>query len=238
MTSLVRVIDATFYPDADRNWDDSLFRERILSSITTKSVVLDLGAGAGIVCQMNFKGLVARVCGVDLDPRVIDNSFLDEGRVADAGTIPYKDGVFDVVFADNVLEHLPCPVAVFIEIRRVLKPGGIFLFKTPNKWHYMPLIARLTPHRFHQWVNRLRGRAVADTFPTMYLANTTGKVKRLARESGLEIVNIQRVEGRPEYLRMTWLTYVVGLCYERLVNSTNLLSPFRVLLIGQLRKTI
>jgi len=33
---------------------------------------------------MNFKGVVARVCGVDLDPRVKNNPYLDEGRMTDA----------------------------------------------------------------------------------------------------------------------------------------------------------
>jgi hypothetical protein len=32
------------------------------------------GAGAGIVQQMNFRGLAARVCGVDVDPRTVNNA--------------------------------------------------------------------------------------------------------------------------------------------------------------------
>src|SRR4051794_53079 len=140
--------------------------------LTPESVVLDLGAGAGIVKQMDFRGLARKVCGVDLDPRVLKNPLLDEGRIGNAGVIPYADGQFDLAFSDNLLEHLDTPCAVFSEVTRVLKPGGVFLFKTPNKWHYMPTIARLTPFRFHQYVNRLRGRAQSDTFPTRYRANT------------------------------------------------------------------
>jgi len=34
---------------------------------------LDLGAGAGIVSQMNFKGIASRVCGIDPDERVLSN---------------------------------------------------------------------------------------------------------------------------------------------------------------------
>ncbi|MFZ1829325.1 MAG: class I SAM-dependent methyltransferase [Candidatus Competibacteraceae bacterium] len=135
MTTLIEKLDQTLYPTYARNWDDQLFRERILQRLTPTAVILDLGAGAGIVQQMNFRGLAARVCGVDLDPRVIDNPMLDEGKIADAGGIPYPDATFDLVFADNVLEHLPDPLAVFREIARVLKPGGVFLFKTPNKTH-------------------------------------------------------------------------------------------------------
>lgn len=238
MESVIKWIDNNWYQTFARNWDDLLFRERILDQIKPDSVILDLGAGAGIVSQMNFKGLVGKVCGVDLDPRVADNPMLDEGRVSDAGEVPYGDGLFDVVFSDNVLEHLDTPLAVYREVVRVLKPGGVFMFKTTNKWHYMPTIARLTPHGFHQFVNRLRGRAEVDTFPTRYRTNTKGDVVQLAAESGLVVESIERIEGRPEYLRMIWPTYLLGTLYERLVNSTRLLQPFRILLVGALRKPL
>ncbi len=144
--------------------------------------------------------------------------------------------MFDVVFSDNVLEHLDDPLTVFREVCRVLKPGGLFLFKTPNKWHYVPTIARLTPHRFHEFVNRRRGRSSEDTFPTLYRANTKGSVAKLSAASDLEVVSVERIEGRPEYLRGTAPTYVAGLAYERLVNGVPLLAPFRVVLIGTLRR--
>ena len=236
MSQMTEWMDRQWYPTFAKNWDDILFRERILAHIKPDSVVLDLGAGAGIVTQMSFKGCAAKVCGVDLDPRVVDNPFLDEGRVSDAGEIPYEDKQFEVVFSDNVLEHLDEPLVVFREVARVLKPGGVFLFKTPNKWHYMPTIARLTPHGFHQFVNRLRGRAEVDTFPTRYRANTKADVKRLAAASGFSVDAVERIEGRPEYLRMTAPTYLVGTAYERLVNSATVFAPFRVLLVGALRK--
>lgn len=236
MSGLVARLDRALYPGVARNWDDQLFRECILRYLKSDSVVLDLGAGAGIVEQMNFKGLAVRVCGVDLDPRVVTNPMLDEGRVADAGGIPYEKARFDVVFADNVMEHLRDPLAVFHEVQRVLKPGGAFLFKTPNKTHYMPTIARLTPHRFHQFVNHMRGRAEADTFPTLYRANTRGDVTRLAAAAGLVLDRLDRIEGRPEYLRMTWPTYLLGAAYERVVNAADVLAPFRILLVGELRK--
>lgn len=236
MGTLIQWIDRNWYPAYTKNWDDLLFRERILTQIKPDSVVLDLGAGAGIVSQMNFKSLAKKICGVDLDPRVVDNPMLDEGRVSDAGEIPYGDGLFDVVFSDNVFEHLDAPLAVYKEVARVLKPGGVLLFKTPNKWHYMPTIARMTPHGFHQYVNRLRGRAEVDTFPTRYRTNTKGDVLGFASAVGLTVERIERIEGRPEYLRMTWPTYLVGTLYERIVNSTSFLAPFRILLVCALRK--
>jgi SAM-dependent methyltransferase len=236
MSRLTHWMDRAWYPNHAKNWDDQLFREAILRILKPEMTMLDLGAGAGIVDQMNFRELASRVCGVDLDPRVVDNPFLDEGRVSDAGEIPFPDESFDIVFSDNVLEHLEIPDQVFREVARVLKRGGAFMFKTPNKWHYMPAIARITPHGFHQFVNRIRGRAEIDTFPTRYLANTKADIARLANETGFDVISIDRVEGRPEYLRMTAPTYFLGMLYERVVNSIEGLAPFRVLLVGTMRK--
>jgi|SRR5882672_1487842 len=233
---MVAWLDRTFYPTFQNNWDDLFFRGEILSVIQPFYHVLDLGAGAGIVAQMNFLGRVARVCGVDPDPRVETNPYLDEGKVGVGESIPYPNSSFDIVFADNVLEHLDKPAQVFSEIHRVLKPGGLFLAKTPNRWHYMPVIARLTPHVFHQFVNRLRGRASRDTFPTRYRVNSPGAVRRCATSTGFELEGIRLCEGRPEYLRMTSITYLIGLFYERLVNGIPAFSRFRILLFVRLKK--
>lgn len=229
-------LDRKFYSDFSINWDDQLFRSTIDNYLSSDKKLLDVGAGAGIVGAMNFKGIVEAACGIDPDPRVVENKFLDEGRIATGESIPYPDEYFDIVVSDNVLEHLENPNEVLLEILRVLKSGGVFLAKTPNKSHYMPLIARLTPTSFHQWFNRRRGRKEDDTFPTLYRINSTADVSKYASRLGFEIDRIELYEGRPEYLRFVWITYLFGLLYERLVNKFSILSRFRVLLIIALRK--
>lgn len=236
MANLVGWLDQAFFPEYAKNWDDQMFRDKIMPYLAQCATVLDLGAGAGIVQQMNFKGLVARVCGVDPDPRVERNPYLDEGKKGVGEQIPYTDNSFDVVFADNVLEHLSEPKRVFDEILRVLKPGGVFLAKTSNKFHYVLLIARCTPLAFHKWVNRLRGRHAEDTFPTRYLVNCEKDFRRVCQQSGFVPELVELHEGRPEYLRMTPFTYVFGIIYQRLVQSTVALRHFRVCMIGVARK--
>lgn len=238
MASLVEWMDRTFYPEYGKNWDDLMFREAILANLSPSSTVLDVGAGAGIVEAMNFRDKVAKICGVDLDERVTDNPMLHEGRIADAANIPYPDESFDLVFADNVMEHLERPTEVFAELARVLKPGGKLLFKTPNRTHYMPMIARMTPHWFHQYYNRKRGRDAEDTFPTCYRANARRDIEMLADGAGLVVGRIKLVEGRPEYLRVSAITYAAGLLYERLVNATEAMAGIRILIIAELRKPV
>lgn len=232
----VRRLDGRLYPAHADHWDDEIFRERIRCHLGSTTRVLDVGAGAGFVRQMNFRGLAARVVGVDPDECVRRNPHLDESHVASGEHLPFADEEFDVAFADNVLEHLEEPDRVFAEVFRVLRPGGTFLVKTPNRWHYMPLVASVTPLWFHRRVNQLRGRAPEHTFPTRYRVNTRPALERVARRSGFDVRRIDRVEGRPEYLRIAAPLYVLGWLYERAVNRTAWLEPFRILLIGELRK--
>jgi hypothetical protein len=123
---------------------------------------------------------------------------------------------------------------IFREVARV--DGGVFLFKTPNKTHSIPTIARLTRHRFHPFVNRIRGQAEADTFPTCCQANTYFDVQCLAAASSLRVERLDRIAGRPEDLRLTWPTDRLGAAYERRVNVWDGLAMFRVLRVREPRK--
>jgi len=237
-TRIVEWLDDGRYGSYQDRWDDLLLREAVLRELDETKDLLDLGAGAGIVPEMRFRGIARRVCGVDPDPRVVENPHLDDGREGVGEKIPYDDDSFDVIVSDNVLEHLDNPVEVFREVRRVLRPGGIFLGKTPNRWHYVAIGASITPHAFHRRFNAARGRAEEDTFPTRYRANSRSQLVSIAAATGLELQSVEFFEGRPEYLRRWGALYLLGAAYERIVNATSWLSPFRVVLVTRMRKPL
>ncbi|HET6386779.1 MAG TPA: class I SAM-dependent methyltransferase [Armatimonadota bacterium] len=236
MSKLTRWMDRNWYGAYPDRWDDLLLRSEILKFVRPEDVVLDLGAGAGVVPEMNFLDKAGRVCGLDPDERVRENPFLHEASVGSGEKLPYPPATFDLVFADNVLEHLARPKAVFAEVARVLKPGGVFITKTPGRFHYVTLATSLTGHGFHQFVNRLRGRAAVDTFPTLYRANSPGSIRRLASGAGLSVVKCDMIEGRPEYLRLSAAAYVIGFVYERWVNRVPGFARFRVIILAVLKK--
>jgi SAM-dependent methyltransferase len=117
--------------------------------------VLDYGCGDGQFSQ-RLAGLGARVVGVDISPKLIDQaraSALKSGRngsspqfmVADAQHTPFADSSFDYVFGNGALHHLDLDKA-YAEIARVLKPGGKALFMEPMYHHpLLWLLRRLTP---------------------------------------------------------------------------------------------
>lgn len=184
-----------------------------------------------------FRGSAAKVCGVDVDPRVLENAHLDDSRLGSADGIPYPDGTFDLAFAWNVVEHLATPEDMFREVARVLRPRGRFVIKTPNLCHYVTLTSRALPHALHDFIiSRIFRRTSPDIFPTHYRCNSERRIRRLARETGFRVREIRLLEPRPEYLRFSPLTYPFGIAYERIVNSTHALRHFRVALVAVLEK--
>lgn len=213
------------------------FIEVLNQYVTPDSRVLDVGAGAGELNRYQLRGNCKEIVGVDLDPRVTENPLLDRGLVADATRIPCDNESFDVAFSIYVLEHVDSPEEFAAEVGRVLKPGGYFLSLTPNKYHYVPLMASLTPTSFHRWYNRRRGRDGEDTFPTYYRLNSRAALEKCFQPAGLELQALEMIECQPNYLQFSLPSYLCGVAYERLVNASSLLEGLRVNSISVFRKT-
>ncbi len=84
-----------------------------------------------------------RVCGVDNDRKwakgsrelrayFAERSATLELKKASADALPYEDGTFDLVTCQTLLIHVPDPVGVVAEMKRVLRPGGTMLCVEPN----------------------------------------------------------------------------------------------------------
>ncbi|MEX0776812.1 MAG: class I SAM-dependent methyltransferase [Phycisphaeraceae bacterium] len=121
--------------------------------------LLDFGCGWGIA-SVTFAKLGFAVEGFDIaDANIAASQRLAEKyeladrcrfRVMPAEKLDYPDACFDVVVGIDVLHHVELPLAL-TELRRVLKPGGVALFKEPfvapvlERIRTSPLVEYLVP---------------------------------------------------------------------------------------------
>ena len=89
------------------------------------AVVLDVGGGPGFFADA-FRAAGARYYSVDADAGEMRAHGLDqEGAVQGSGmALPFGDGVVDVCYSSNVLEHVRDPWRMADEMVRVTRPGG------------------------------------------------------------------------------------------------------------------
>ena len=212
------------------------FRDLIASRLQKHHYVLDLGCGSGRA-ETDFRGHCAFVAGCDYTEAVRRNKYISAGLRGDAYQLPFRDAAFDAVVMDFVLEHLEFPEQSAAEISRVLKPSGLLFFRTPNSYHYVTLISRLTPHSFHERVVRmLAGSDEAEPFKTFYKLNTRRDVRQILGRAQLKAAEIRMVEKEPYYLTFAAPAFLLGCCYERVVNRFESLAGMRSNIFGVFQK--
>jgi len=188
-------------PDTDRL---AAFGAWIAEHCDSASNVLEIGAGHG---AHQFPGAIreraGRLVGVDPDPRISQNPFLDEKHQG-----PLEEfaedwrGRFECVYAYMVVEHVSDPAAFFQACRQVLAPGGHFFAATPNVRHYFAFAARATAAFGVQdhVLKFLVGGQAADSyhFRAHYRVNYPGKIARVLREAGFSQVEFKMLDN-PSY---------------------------------------
>jgi len=110
--------------------------------------IVELGCGDGSLVMEVANALGIRdVYGVDIDEVALKKAEDRGVKVfkADLNSdpLPFKDGFFDVVLMEEVIEHLINPDNAIREAHRVLKAGGAFLLSTPNLAWWLNRLALL-----------------------------------------------------------------------------------------------
>ena len=214
------------------------FRNVIDSHLPADATVLELGAGPSNRTTKFLSERSSCVDGLDIDEQVKNNEYLNQRIVYDGAKFPLPGASYDAVVADYVLEHVEQPHEVFSEISRVLKPGGVFLFRTPNLFHYVSLISFLTPHFVHQLCRKfVHGVGDhPDPYPTFYRLNSERRIRRHCKDVGMQAIELQMVEKEPSYLMFSRPAFLAGVAYERSVNSSNWFKSLRVNIFGAIRR--
>ena len=149
---MIRMLDRTLEPEVMDTVDDArdydamdhaapnrAFVDR-LKQLGARGYMLDLGTGPGHIPIMIAQEIAeAKVMAVDLSKNMLElakkklaaTTLGDrvDFELADVKDLPFEDHVFDTVFSNTILHHIPEPIAMLREAWRVLKPGGLLLIR-------------------------------------------------------------------------------------------------------------
>lgn len=195
------ISDARFWDRVARKYASSRIKdmegyERTLSEVrrwlSAGDRVLEIGCGTGMTA-LRLAPSVATITATDISPEMI--AIANERAASDgpgnvrflatpAESPPAADESCDAVLAFNLLHLSPDRAAVLAGVRRALKPGGLFISKTPCLAEMNPLLRLAVP------AMRLIGKA-----PHVGFFDAAGLERELG-EAGLETIARERHGSR------------------------------------------
>lgn len=206
--------DDRFAIDHGPGLGDELRRELAVAFPTDRRThrLLDLACGTGFAAVGALHAALAdQVHACDLSVEMLRRTRANAAATArephllasDAERLPYADGAFEVIVARGALHHVPDPVALLAEARRVLAPGGTLVcLAEPTAagerqvgavvgtlWRSLELarrIARRTPSPEQLEQQRWELASMAANLHTF----TPGDLEQLATKAGFEEITV------------------------------------------------
>jgi ubiquinone/menaquinone biosynthesis C-methylase UbiE len=122
-------------------YGEHVIRYEAARALVKGKKILDIASGTGYGSAILGES-ASSVLGVDLDAEAVEYATKNYGSKnvkfvsGDGEKIPAEDGSFDAVVSYETIEHIKDYKTFMDEVKRVLKPGGLFILSTPNDLEY------------------------------------------------------------------------------------------------------
>jgi len=115
-----------------------------LAGVSNGAVILDVGCKFAYLRDLlNERGVSVDYYGTDISADTIsriadrDEEHFKVGDIMEG--LPFRDNMFDFIFALEIMEHVESPTSMLAECRRVLKPDGALILSVPNPYCWVEI---------------------------------------------------------------------------------------------------
>jgi len=159
------------------------------SLVTEETRWIDVGGGRAVLPhneELSFR--LSKRCksltSVDPSENVFQNPFAHE-KICSFFEDFNTEKKFDLATFRMVAEHIENPESVVKKLEDCMRPGGVLVIYTINKYSPIPIITRLTPFSWHHKIKKIFwGGEERDTFPVAYKMNSRSDLDSLFVDGG------------------------------------------------------
>jgi 2-polyprenyl-3-methyl-5-hydroxy-6-metoxy-1,4-benzoquinol methylase len=172
-------------------------------------MLLDMGCGTG-----GLREYIRDLCDIYVGADVVRHEgFPDKADFRpvdlDSGRVDLPSGTADVIVCVETIEHLENPRALFRELARIARPGGLIVVTTPNQVSWLSKLGLLVKGQFPAFQER----------PGLYPAHITALLPvdllRMAKEVGLVSSVIRYTDfGRIPGSSWHWPKFLAGRAFS------------------------
>ena len=219
-----------------RIWFDHMERYEFAGNYVQEKNVLDISCGTGYGSFLLKNKRAKTVVGVDISNEAVNfaqEKYKTEGLEFKTGNIlktGYMDNFFDVIVCFETIEHVDDHLKVFLELFRILKPGGLLLISTPNRKITSPFIGvedtpnnsfHIKEYNFIEFVESLQGiskvigiygqRPILKILLHPFIHKIFRKICPFLYNPGKGSPNLEQIKVKNEY------RYITLICQKQLI---------------------
>jgi len=161
----------------------------------TSGFILDIGSGTGQLRGF-LKDASRRYVALDKFAPMLATIEAGKRVQADAALLPFPDNAFGGIAALYMLYHLDDPVGALREVKRVLRPDGLFAACTVSRFNEPELFDFFPPGEPFPFSAEDSEDIMRETFPRIEVERWDGKYARFPNETSLK--RLLKLKGLPD----------------------------------------